>query len=141
MWFVQIPNINKDRVENRRIDLARIVGVDLPNKKRIDIGLTYIFGIGRSLAKKILEQAKVDKNKRVKDLTDKEIILLRDIIRNDYVIEGDLRKETTMNIKRLMEIGCYRGLRHRTGMPCRGQSTHSNARTKKGPRSGRIVRK
>ncbi len=121
--------------------MARIVGVDLPNKKRIDIGLTYIFGIGRSLAKKILEQAKVDKNKRVKDLTDKEIILLRDIIRNDYVIEGDLRKETTMNIKRLMEIGCYRGLRHRTGMPCRGQSTHSNARTKKGPRSGRIVRK
>lgn len=141
MWFVQIPNINKDKVENRRIDLARIVGVDLPNKKRIDIGLTYIFGIGRSLAKKILEQARVDKNKRVKDLTDKEIILLRDIIRNDYVIEGDLRKETSMNIKRLMEIGCYRGLRHRTGMPCRGQSTHSNARTKKGPRSGRIVRK
>ncbi|MCK4338855.1 MAG: 30S ribosomal protein S13 [Candidatus Cloacimonetes bacterium] len=121
--------------------MARIEGVDLPNNKRIEIGLTYIFGIGRSLSNKILDIAQINKDKRVKNLNDKEIILLRNIIRDNYIIEGDLRKETSMNIKRLMEIGCYRGLRHRVGMPCRGQSTHSNARTKKGPRAGRIVRK
>jgi small subunit ribosomal protein S13 len=118
--------------------LARIAGVDLPGNKRVEIGLTYIYGIGRSISNKILEQAKIDKNKKVRELTDKETILLRNIIRNYYVIEGDLRKDVSMNIKRLMEIGCYRGLRHRVGLPCRGQSTHSNARTKKGPRAGRI---
>ena len=121
--------------------MARIEGVDLPNNKRIEIGLSYIFGIGRSLSNKILDTAQISKNKRVKDLSDKEIVLLRNIIRDKYVIEGDLRREISMNIKRLMEIGCYKGLRHRSGMPCRGQSTHSNARTKKGPRAGRIVRK
>jgi len=121
--------------------LARIAGVDLPNEKRIEIGLTYIFGIGRSLSNEILDRAEVDKDKKVKDLTDQEIIKLRDIIRDDYTIEGDLRKERTMNIKRLMEIGCYRGLRHRVGLPVHGQSTHSNARTRKGPRTSRIGKK
>ncbi|HEX37900.1 MAG TPA: 30S ribosomal protein S13 [Candidatus Cloacimonetes bacterium] len=121
--------------------MARIAGVDLPNEKRIEIGLTYIFGIGRSLSNEILDRAEVDKDKKVKDLTDQEIIKLRDIIRDDYTIEGDLRKERTMNIKRLMEIGCYRGLRHRVGLPVHGQSTHSNARTRKGPRTSRIGKK
>ncbi len=121
--------------------MARIAGVDLPNEKRIEIGLTYIYGIGRSLSNEILGRAEIDKNKKVKDLTDQEIIKLRDLIRDNYTIEGDLRKERTMNIKRLMEIGCYRGLRHRVGLPVRGQSTHSNARTRKGPRTSRIGKK
>ena len=121
--------------------MARIAGVDLPNEKRVEIGLTYIFGIGRTTSKQILDKAGVDMNKKVKDLTDQDIIKLRDIIRDNYVIEGDLRKERTMNIKRLMEIGCYRGLRHRIGLPVHGQSTHSNARTRKGPRSSRVGRK
>jgi small subunit ribosomal protein S13 len=121
--------------------MARIAGVDIPNSKKVEIALTYIYGIGRSRANEVLEKAKIDKDKRVKDLNDKEIALLQDIIRNDYVIEGDLRKEVSMNVKRLMEIGCYRGLRHRVGLPCRGQKTHCNARSWKGPRSGRIVKK
>ena len=118
--------------------MARIVGVDLPNDKRVEIGLTYIFGIGRSSARKILNKTKIDTNKKIKDLTSEEIVQLRDIIRDDYQVEGDLRKEVAMNLKRLLEIGCYRGLRHRVGLPSRGQSTHSNARTKKGPRLSRI---
>lgn len=121
--------------------MPRIEGVDLPKNKRVEIGLTYIYGIGRSSANKILEQTGIDKDKKVKDLSDKETIAIRDVIREKYVVEGDLRKETTMNINRLKEIGCYRGLRHRIGMPCRGQKTHSNARSKKGPRLGRIIKK
>lgn len=121
--------------------MARIVGVDLPNNKRIEIGLTYIFGIGLTRSREILAKVGIDPETRVKDLNDQEIISLRDEIRENYPVEGDLRKEVTMNIKRLMEIGCYRGLRHRSGLPCHGQSTHTNARTRKGPRLGRIVKK
>jgi len=120
--------------------LARIAGVNLPNDKRIEIALTYIFGIGRSRSDEILEQADIDKNIRTKDLSTEKISKLRDIIDEKYTIEGDLRKEINTNIDRLKEIGCYRGLRHRVGLPCHGQKTHSNARTKKGPRSGRIIR-
>jgi small subunit ribosomal protein S13 len=114
--------------------LARIAGVDLPKNKRVEIGLTYIFGIGRSSSQKILEQAGVDPNKRVRDLSEEEVGLLRKAIDNGYRVEGDLRREISMNIKRLMDIGCYRGLRHRRGLPVRGQRTRSNARTRKGPR-------
>jgi small subunit ribosomal protein S13 len=114
--------------------LARIAGVDLPKNKRVEIGLTYIFGIGRSSSQKILEQAGVDPNKRVRDLSEEEVGLLRKTIDDGYRVEGDLRREISMNIKRLMEIGCYRGLRHRRGLPVRGQRTRSNARTRKGPR-------
>lgn len=114
--------------------MARIAGVDLPRNKRVEIGLTYIFGIGRSSSQKILEQAGVDPNKRVRDLSEEEVGLLRKAIDDDYRVEGDLRREISMNIKRLMDIGCYRGLRHRRGLPVRGQRTRSNARTRKGPR-------
>jgi len=114
--------------------LARIAGVDLPKNKRVEIGLTYIFGIGRSSSQKILEQAGVDPNKRVRDLSEEEVGLLRKAIDDGYRVEGDLRREISMNIKRLMDIGCYRGLRHRRGLPVRGQRTRSNARTRKGPR-------
>jgi len=115
--------------------LARIAGVDLPKNKRIEIGLTYIFGIGRSSSQKILKQAGVDPDKRVRDLSEEDIVLLRKAIADGgYRVEGDLRREISMNIKRLMDIGCYRGLRHRKGLPVRGQRTRSNARTRKGPR-------
>lgn len=114
--------------------MARIAGVDLPKNKRVEIGLTYIFGIGRSSSQKILEQAGVDPNKRVRDLSEEEVGLLRKAIDDGYRVEGDLRREISMNIKRLMDIGCYRGLRHRRGLPVRGQRTRSNARTRKGPR-------
>lgn len=114
--------------------MARIAGVDLPRNKRVEIGLTYIFGIGRSNSQKILEQAGVDPNKRVHDLSEEEVGLLRKAIDDGYRVEGDLRREISMNIKRLMDIGCYRGLRHRRGLPVRGQRTRSNARTRKGPR-------
>jgi small subunit ribosomal protein S13 len=115
--------------------LARIAGVDLPKNKRVEIGLTYIFGIGRSSSQKILETVGVDPNKRVRDLSEEEVGLLRKIITDEkYRVEGDLRREISMNIKRLMDIGCYRGLRHRRGLPVRGQRTRSNARTRKGPR-------
>jgi small subunit ribosomal protein S13 len=117
--------------------LARIAGVDLPKNKRIEIGLTYIFGIGWSSSQKILAKAEVDPNKRVRDLSEEEVGRLRKVIADDeYRVEGDLRREISMNIKRLMDIGCYRGLRHRRGLPVRGQRTHSNARTRKGPRRG-----
>ena len=114
--------------------MARIAGVDLPREKRVEIGLTYIYGIGVSLSRKILEQANVNPDTRVKDLTEEEISKLRDAIDNGYTVEGDLRRKVALDIKRLMEIGCYRGLRHRRGLPCRGQRTKTNARTRKGPK-------
>jgi small subunit ribosomal protein S13 len=114
--------------------MARIAGVDLPKEKRAEIGLTYIFGIGRSRAQKILDTLKIDRNKKIKDLTDQEIAAIKDFIEKNYRVEGDLRTEINLNIKRLIEIGCYRGLRHRLGMPVRGQRTRTNARTRKGAR-------
>jgi small subunit ribosomal protein S13 len=121
--------------------MARIAGVDLPPNKRVEIGLTYIFGIGRPSAKKVLETAKVDLNTRVKDLSEDEVSRIRKTIQDDVKVEGDLRKEVSQDIKRLMEIGCYRGLRHRRGLPVRGQRTHTNARTRKGPRKGAVAGK
>ncbi len=114
--------------------MARIAGVDLPNDKRVEIGLTAIFGIGRTSAIEILKAAEVDPDTRVRDLTDDEITRIREKIEDHYTVEGDLRRETAMNIKRLGEIGCYRGRRHRTGLPVRGQRTRTNARTRKGPK-------
>ena len=112
--------------------MARISGVDLPREKRIEIGLTYIFGIGRSSSNRILKDAGVNVNTRVRDLTDDEVARIRDIIEKTQKVEGDLRREVALNIKRLMDIGCYRGLRHRKGLPLRGQRTRTNARTRKG---------
>jgi small subunit ribosomal protein S13 len=117
--------------------MARIAGVDLPRDKRIEIGLTYIYGIGRPTSLEILAKAGIDPNTRVKDLSEEEAGNIRKIIDSEYAVEGDLRREVTLNIKRLMEIGCYRGIRHRRGMPVRGQNTKTNARTRKGPK--RIV--
>ena len=114
--------------------MARIAGIDLPREKRIEIGLTYIYGIGRKSANDILKAANVDPDKRVKDLTEAEEAALRDVIDKHYTFEGDLRREVAMNIKRLTEIGCYRGVRHRRGLPVRGQRTKTNARTRKGPK-------
>jgi small subunit ribosomal protein S13 len=115
--------------------MARIAGVDLPREKRIEIGLTYIYGIGRVSAVKILESAGVSLDTRVKDLTDEEVKKISDVIdKEDYMVEGDLRREIALNIKRLQEIGCYRGIRHRRGLPVRGQKTKTNARTRKGPK-------
>ena len=118
--------------------MARIAGITLPSEKRIEIGLTYIFGIGRSRSNKILEEAKIDKDKKVKDLTEEETNKIRQIIEKREKIEGDLRKEINLNIKRLIDIGCYRGLRHRRRLPARGQRTKTNARTRKGPRGHSI---
>ena len=114
--------------------MARIAGVDLPRDKRVEIGLTYIYGIGRTSAKAILEEAGINPDTRVKDLTEEEAGKIRRIIENEYMVEGDLRREVSMNIKRLMEIGSYRGIRHRRGLPVRGQKTKTNARTRKGPK-------
>jgi small subunit ribosomal protein S13 len=114
--------------------MARIAGVDLPNNKKIEIALTYIYGIGRTTSKKILQATGVNPNKRVKDLTEEEISKLREEIENNYKVEGDLRQEVASNIRRLIEIGCYRGIRHKRGLPVRGQRTRCNARTRKGPR-------
>ena len=114
--------------------MARIFGVDMPREKRVEIGLTYIYGIGRTTATKLCAETGVDPATRVKDLTEDEVTKLRDAIDGKYLVEGDLRRETSQNIKRLMDIGCYRGLRHRKGLPVRGQRTHTNARTRKGPR-------
>ena len=114
--------------------MARIEGVDLPRNKRVEIGLTYIHGIGRSTARDALLVARVSPDTKVRDLTEEEITTLRDYIAQNVIVEGDLRREVQMNIKRLMEIGCYRGLRHRRGMPVRGQRTRTNARTRKGPK-------
>jgi len=115
--------------------LARISGVDLPKEKRIEIGLTYIYGIGLSTSQKILAAAAVSPDVRVKDLTSEQITKIRNVITKDFKVEGALRTEVTMNIKRLMDIGCYRGLRHRRGLPTRGQRTHTNARTRRGRRA------
>ena len=121
--------------------MARIAGVDLPVKKRSAIGLTYIYGIGNPRAAKILEKANVDAFKKIQDLGEDEVNRIRQVIENEGLVEGDLRKEVSMNIKRLIEIGSYRGFRHRRNLPVRGQRTHTNARTRKGPRKGTIAQK
>ena len=113
--------------------MARIAGVDIPNNKRVEIALTYIYGLGRKSANDILAQTGVDPDKRARDLTEDEIAKLRDVIENNYTVEGDLRREVALNIKRMVEINCYRGIRHRKGLPVRGQRTKTNARTRKGP--------
>jgi small subunit ribosomal protein S13 len=113
--------------------LARIAGVNIPTQKRVEIGLRYIHGIGPHTAHKIISQLGIDPSRRVADLTESEVIQIREIIDRDFLVEGDLRREVSMNIKRLMDLGCYRGLRHRKGLPVRGQRTHTNARTRKGP--------
>ncbi len=113
--------------------MARIAGVNIPTGKRVHIALTYIFGIGPAMAKEITEKVGIEEARRVNELSDAEIIQIREAIDADYMVEGDLRRDTAMNIKRLMDLGCYRGLRHRRGLPVRGQRTHTNARTRKGP--------
>ena len=114
--------------------MARIAGVDLPREKRVEIGRTYVYGIGRASSNKILEAAKVNPDTRVRELTDEEVKRISEVIESGYMVEGDLRREVAMNIKRLQEIGCYRGIRHRKGLPVRGQKTKTNARTRKGPK-------
>jgi len=121
--------------------VARIAGVDIPRDKRIEIALTYIYGIGRTFSGRILGEAGIDPNKRTNTLTDEEIARIRDILERNYKVEGDLRKDVNMSIKRLMDIGCYRGLRHRRGLPVRGQRTRTNSRTRKGPRKTSMKRK
>ncbi|PKN73554.1 MAG: 30S ribosomal protein S13 [Candidatus Cloacimonetes bacterium HGW-Cloacimonetes-3] len=121
--------------------MAHIAGIELPRTKRLFIGLTYIYGIGRTHAKDICKKANIDEMKKVADLSLDEEKLIRDIIQNDYIVEGSLRTQVAMNIKRLMEIGCYRGMRHKRGLPVRGQRTHTNARTRKGPRGSAIKKK
>lgn len=114
--------------------MARIAGIDLPRNKRIEVAMTYIYGIGRSTSQKLLSQAGVDANTRTDDLTEAELAKLRELVDQDCHVEGDLRRELSMNIKRLMDLGCYRGLRHRKGLPARGQNTKNNSRTRKGPK-------
>jgi small subunit ribosomal protein S13 len=121
--------------------MARIAGVDLPANKRAEIGLTYIYGIGRSRANRILEEAGISIDRRIRELTEEEVNRIRTVIDQQGMVEGDLRKQVQMDIKRLMDIGCYRGLRHRRGLPVRGQRTHTNARTRKGPRRATVAKK
>jgi small subunit ribosomal protein S13 len=121
--------------------MARIAGVDLPRRKHIVYALPYVYGIGNSFAREICKKAKIEPTKRVEELTDNEVKAIREVIDADYKVEGDLRREIQMNIKRLMDLGCYRGLRHRRGLPTRGQRTHTNARTRKGPRKRMVQRK
>ena len=121
--------------------MARIAGINIPLNKRVEIGLTYIYGIGRPTSNEILAQLGIEPDRKVRDLTDDEVSKLRDIIDRDLVVEGDLRRERRQNIKRLMEIGCYRGLRHRRGLPVRGQNTKTNARTRKGPKRMQVAGK
>lgn len=121
--------------------MARIAGVDLPRDKRVVVGLTYIYGVGPTTSQKLIERTGISADTRVRDLTDDEVARLRDIVEKEMVVEGDLRREVNMNIKRLMDIGCYRGLRHRRGLPVHGQRTRTNARTRKGPRKAIGVRK
>ena len=121
--------------------MARIAGVDLPSGKRVEIGLTYIYGIGRTRAKKILAKAKVEEGTQVKDLSESEVLAIQQVIQAEGMVEGDLRREVAMNIKRLIEIGSYRGMRHRRGLPVRGQRTHTNARGRKGPRRQAVAGK
>ena len=121
--------------------MARISGIDLPNSKRVEIGLTYIYGVGRKISNDILSKTKIDKNVRVRDLDDDQVNKIRTIIEKEYQVEGDLRREVSLNIKRLMDLGNYRGLRHRKHMPVRGQRTKTNARTRKGPRRLAVSKK
>ncbi|HEX2964533.1 MAG TPA: 30S ribosomal protein S13 [Syntrophorhabdaceae bacterium] len=121
--------------------MARIAGVDIPREKRIEVALTYIYGVGRTLSNRILSDAKVDPNTRTHELSEEEVARIREILERNYKVEGDLRKEMSMNIKRLMDIGCYRGLRHRKSLPVRGQRTKTNSRTRKGPRKTSMKRK
>jgi len=121
--------------------MARIAGIDLPPNKRIEVGLTYIFGIGRTRSRAILKKAQVDETTRVKELTEEQVSSIRKVLDQEGRVEGELKKEVSMNIKRLMDIGCYRGMRHRRGLPVRGQRTHTNARTRKGPRGKMITMK
>jgi small subunit ribosomal protein S13 len=121
--------------------MARIAGVDLPPKKRAEIGLTYIYGVGRTRSKSLLHRAGIDANKKVGDLTEEEVNNVRQILEDEGAVEGDLRKEVSLNIRRHIEMGSYRGLRHRRGLPTRGQRTHTNARTRKGPRKGTVANK
>jgi small subunit ribosomal protein S13 len=121
--------------------MARVAGVDLPREKRGEVALTYIYGIGQPTANRVLEQARVDRDKRVKTWTEDEAARVREIIERELKVEGDLRRDVSMNVKRLMDIGAYRGIRHRRGLPVRGQRTHTNARTRKGPRKGVMVKK
>jgi small subunit ribosomal protein S13 len=121
--------------------MARIAGINIPLNKRVEVGMTYIYGIGRSMSNKLLAEAGIDPDTYVRDLTDDEVTKLRDLIDRDLTVEGDLRRERSQNIKRLMEIGCYRGLRHRRGLPVRGQNTKTNARTRKGPKRMQVAGK
>ncbi len=121
--------------------MARIAGVDLPRNKRVEIALTYIFGIGRTSARQVLDKAGIGLAIRTDDLTDDQVQAIRTVIEKEYKVEGDLRRDTQMNIKRLMDLGCHRGLRHRRGLPVRGQRTHTNARTRKGPKRGSVAQK
>jgi small subunit ribosomal protein S13 len=121
--------------------MARIIGVDLPNRKRSEIGLTYLYGVGRTRARSILHRAGIDFGKKIGDLEEDEITRIRQILEDEGAVEGDLRKELSMNVKRLIEMGSYRGLRHRRGLPVRGQRTHTNARNRKGPRRGTVANK
>jgi small subunit ribosomal protein S13 len=121
--------------------MARISGVNIPLNKRVEIGLTYIYGIGRPTSNKLLAETGIEPDRKVRDLTEEEVVKLRDLIDNDVVVEGDLRRERSQNIKRLQEIGCYRGLRHRRGLPVRGQNTKTNARTRKGPKRMQVAGK
>ena len=121
--------------------MARIAGVDIPREKRVEISLTYIYGIGLTTSRKILERTRINPDIRVKNLTEEEVNRLREVIDREHEVEGDLRREVDLNIKRLIEIGCYRGMRHRRNLPVRGQRTHTNARTRKGPRKGTVANK
>ena len=121
--------------------MARIAGVNVPLNKRVEVGLTYVYGIGRSTSNDILSRAGIDRDTYVRDLTEDEVVKIRDIVDEDYTVEGDLRRERSQNVKRLMDIGCYRGLRHRRGLPVRGQKTKTNARTRKGPKRMQVAGK
>ena len=121
--------------------MARIAGVNIPREKRVEIGLTYVYGIGRPTSNRLLSQLEISPDTQVRNLTEDEVARLRDLIDNELTVEGDLRRERSQNVKRLMEIGCYRGLRHRRGLPVRGQRTRTNARTRKGPRKGAVAKK
>ena len=137
----QATSSQKPEARRVRESMARIAGVDLPRNKRANIGLTYIYGIGNSRAASILDAAKVDPMKKVSDLAEDEVNRIRQVIESEGSVEGDLRKDVSMNIKRLIEIGSYRGFRHRRNLPVRGQRTHTNARTRKGPRKGTVAQK
>src|SRR5215472_7534665 len=129
------------RADRRRTHMARVAGVDLPREKRGEVAVTYIYGLGRSTGRRVLLKANVDPSKRVKAWTDDEVNRIREIIERELKVEGDLRRDVSMNVKRLMDIGAYRGIRHRRGLPVRGQRTHTNARTRKGPKRGVMVKK